>query len=78
MKDAINWFELPVTDLARAQRFYETVLATKLKPEVFNGVPNALFPTDKGVGGALVVAAAAPFVASLTPSERARAAGAPV
>ena len=29
------------------------------------------------VGGAGVVAAAAPFVASLTPSERAKAAGAP-
>lgn len=54
MKDAINWFELPVTDLARATKFYETVLATKLKPEVFNGVPNAMFPTNQGVGGALV------------------------
>lgn len=31
-----------------------------------------------GAGGALAVGAAVPFVASLTPSERARAAGAPV
>ncbi|WP_300442655.1 ubiquinol-cytochrome c reductase iron-sulfur subunit [Zoogloea sp.] len=37
-----------------------------------------LLMATAGVGGALVVAAAAPFVASLTPSERARAAGAPV
>lgn len=54
MKDAINWFELPVVDLSRATKFYETVLATKLKPEVFNGVPNAMFPNDNGVGGALI------------------------
>ena len=37
-----------------------------------------LLMATAGVGGALVVAATAPFVASLTPSERARAAGAPV
>ena len=29
--DAINWFEIPVRDLNRAQRFYETVLDRKLK-----------------------------------------------
>lgn len=38
----------------------------------------ALLIATAGAGGALVVGAAAPFVASLTPSERARAAGAPV
>ena len=45
MKDAINWFELPVTDLARATKFYETVLATKLKPEVFDRI-DVLYPGD--------------------------------
>lgn len=54
MKEAITWFELPVTDLDRAQKFYETVLATKMKTELFNGVPNAMFPTDTGFGGALI------------------------
>ncbi len=55
MKDAINWFELPVLDLARATKFYETVLAVKLKTENFNGTPNAIFPAeDPGVGGSLV------------------------
>lgn len=28
--DAISWFEIPVRDLQRAQRFYETVLERKL------------------------------------------------
>ena len=54
MKNAINWFELPVQDLARAQKFYETVLDTKLKAETFAGMPMALFPHSDGVGGALI------------------------
>ncbi len=55
MKDAINWFELPVVNLERAQKFYETVLGQKLKPEVFGGIPSAMFlPDGKGVGGALI------------------------
>jgi predicted enzyme related to lactoylglutathione lyase len=54
MKDAITWFELPVLDMDRAQKFYEAMLGTKLKSEVFNGTPHAMFPTDSGVGGALI------------------------
>jgi predicted enzyme related to lactoylglutathione lyase len=54
MKNAINWFELPVVDLARAQRFYETLLDAKLKAETFGGMPMAIFPYSDGVGGALV------------------------
>ncbi len=54
MRNAVNWFELPVVDLERARRFYETVLATRMKPEVFGGMPQALFPYEDGVGGALV------------------------
>jgi len=56
MKNAINWFELPATDLARAQAFYEAVLATTLKAETFGGMAMALFPYAQGagVGGALV------------------------
>lgn len=56
MKNAITWFELPAQDLARAQRFYETLLGAKLKAERFNGMEMALFPYQQGagVGGALV------------------------
>lgn len=54
MKNAINWFELPVDDLPRAQRFYETVLGAKLKAETFGGMAMAIFPYSEGVGGALV------------------------
>ena len=55
MKDAINWFELPVVNLERAQKFYETVLGKKLKPELAGGIPMVLFGNEgKGVGGALI------------------------
>lgn len=53
-KNAVTWFELPVRDMERAQRFYETVLGAKLKAELFGGRPNAIFPYADGVGGALV------------------------
>jgi len=55
-RNAINWFELPVHDLARARRFYEAVLATELKAETFGGMPMAMFPAGgDAVGGALVL-----------------------
>ena len=53
MKDAINWFELPVVDLARAKAFYEQVLSTRLRPELFGDTPMAIFP-QANVSGALV------------------------
>lgn len=54
MRNTINWFELFVSELPRAQAFYEQVLATKLRAENFNGEPHAIFDAD-GVAGALVL-----------------------
>ncbi len=56
MKNALSWFEIPVTDMKRAVTFYESVLGAKLKQEVFGGIDNALLPYEPGagVGGALV------------------------
>lgn len=55
-KDSITWFEIPTTDLDRATTFYEAVLGTKLRREVF-GYPLAMFPASReGVTGALVFA----------------------
>jgi predicted enzyme related to lactoylglutathione lyase len=56
MKNAISWFELPVQDLARARKFYETLLGAPLKAETFTGMEMAIFPYQNGagVGGALV------------------------
>jgi len=53
-RSSIAWFEIPAVDLDRAQRFYETVLATSLKRETMGGDELALFAADKeGVAGCL-------------------------
>ena len=46
--DAISWFEIPVRDLDRAQRFYETVLDRPLRPETMAEERMAVFPADEG------------------------------
>ena len=55
MKSALNWFEIPVTDIDRAVRFYERALGGPLRRETFGAEPMAMFASkDPGVGGALV------------------------
>jgi predicted enzyme related to lactoylglutathione lyase len=54
--NSLTWFEIPTTDLDRAVKFYEQVMATELRREVF-GYPLAMFPASReGVTGALVAA----------------------
>lgn len=54
MQNAISWFEIPVTDMDRAQHFYETVLGRKLRREDFGGGQLAVFPyDDPATGGCL-------------------------
>jgi predicted enzyme related to lactoylglutathione lyase len=53
MNNALNWFEIFVSDLPRAQAFYEAILGTKLRFEDFGGTPMAIFPHE-GLKGALV------------------------
>lgn len=55
--NAINWVEIPVTDMDRAAKFYETILGWSVRRELFMGIPHGMFPADvAGVGGALVKA----------------------
>ncbi|MEO8853432.1 MAG: VOC family protein [Ginsengibacter sp.] len=54
--NAINWFEIAVKDIARAKKFYETILEVELSEMEMAGMKMAMFPYDgtKGtVGGAL-------------------------
>ena len=61
-RNALNWFEIPVNDIARAQRFYETLLAKAMRREQMGPQTLAIFPYDdgQGVGGALLQGATAP------------------
>jgi predicted enzyme related to lactoylglutathione lyase len=56
MSHAIHWFEIFVTDIDRAARFYEKVLDVELRREKEDDRPMALFASavKEGVGGALV------------------------
>ena len=55
MKNAINWFEIPAKDFARATAFYRAVLAVDLQHHNMGGADMGFFPADQdGVGGAIV------------------------
>jgi len=56
MKNAISWFEIPASDLARAQQFYETIFGVKLNPLDLPNIKMRMFPLEDmaGVGGAVV------------------------
>ncbi len=56
--DAITWFDIPVRELDRAQRFYEAVLERPMTRETMAGEQMALFAAaDAGVKGCLSLAA---------------------
>ncbi len=57
LRNAINWFEIPVSDYERAVTFYENILQLDLKREVMDGFDLAIFPADDtAVAGALIKA----------------------
>jgi uncharacterized protein len=56
MANAINWFEIPVTDFTRAKSFYETILGVEIMEMPFPGGKYGMLPADMmngGVGGGL-------------------------
>jgi len=53
----VGWFEIPVTDMERAMKFYETVLDVKLERHEMGPLDMAWFPPTKdakGSSGSLV------------------------
>ena len=57
MDNAISWFEIPATDIDRAQKFYETIFQIQMQPMDFEGVKMRMFPIDdpmKGIGGTII------------------------
>lgn len=57
MNNAISWFEIPASDLERAQKFYETIFGISLIPMDLPNIKMRMFPLNdmmNQVGGALV------------------------
>lgn len=57
MQHAISWFEIPTTNINRAQQFYEAVFQFKMTPLEVGNFVMRMFPLDnpmEGIGGALV------------------------
>ena len=53
--NALNWFEIPVTDADRAQTFYETIFDIQMFPIDMMGMKMIMFPSQSPKsGGALV------------------------
>ena len=57
MKNAISWFEIPSTDINRAQKFYEAILGISMTTMDMPNMKMRMFPLDdpmNGVGGTIV------------------------
>lgn len=55
--NALNWFEIPVSDISRATAFYETIFEIQLIPLEMMGMKMGMFPAGDSqgkVGGSLV------------------------
>ena len=55
--NALNWFEISVTDIARAKKFYESIFGIQMHQEEMMGMQMAYFPYEDmngKVSGALV------------------------
>ena len=56
MKNAINWFEIPVNNFSNAKTFYETILGAEMQVMEMPGMKSAFFPADlqNGIGGCIM------------------------
>jgi predicted enzyme related to lactoylglutathione lyase len=55
IKNFVSWFEIPVHNLARAVGFYNHIYGIELETLDLPDYSMAFFPSDNGVGGALVM-----------------------
>lgn len=56
-ENALNWFEIAVSDIARAKKFYEQVFEVEMTQQEMMGMKMAFFPMDSmsdKVGGGLI------------------------
>ena len=54
LKDFVSWFEIPALNFDKAVAFYDHIYDIKMERVVNATHSMAVFPADKGVGGAVV------------------------
>ncbi len=57
MKNAINWFEIPVKNFDKTKKFYETILDVDMPIMEEMGMKSAFFPAEMesgGIGGCII------------------------
>ena len=59
--NAINWFEIPVSDMPRARHFYQVVFSIHMHESNMNGIEMAFFPFEMGNGKLSGALAKSPF-----------------
>jgi uncharacterized protein len=52
MANAVNWFEIPATDINRAKKFYENVMSEELSLMEMGPSQYAMFPIEQGAANA--------------------------
>jgi uncharacterized protein len=50
--NALNWFEIPATDINRAKSFYEKIFGIEMPLDEMMGMKMAFFPYEQGSGKA--------------------------
>ena len=64
-RNAIDWFEIPVRDMARAAAFYEALLVTSIRVETLHDKTLGVFSHgEAGAGGCLIAGADVPAPAT--------------
>lgn len=59
--NALNWFEIPATDIQRSKKFYETIFNIEMTLMEMEGSEFAMFPFEPGSGKASGAIAAGEF-----------------
>lgn len=55
MTNALNWFEIPASDIERATKFYTQIFEIELIPAEMDDYGSmGMFPAEDGVGGGVV------------------------
>ena len=50
--NALNWFEIPATDIKRAKKFYETIFSITMEEHLMGEDKMSFFPEESGSGKA--------------------------